>query len=220
MIIAGEFQPGLSVVEELGKIDRFVQDAESYPVVDAESLVEFMAGEQNFSGNSNQYYSVSNSLLNQVLATKKGIPITIAVVYLAIVERLSGAMRAEGISFPGHFLVRIDAGSGEQLIDPFAGQLVSRDECYQILAGLYGREVEPNDRFFNRAGSRQILRRILENLKVIHSQTGDAKGVLTCLDYQLMLYPDDEELLQQQQNLLDHLRENDGSHYDESPRLH
>ncbi len=208
------------MADEIARIDDLVQQAGSFPVKDAESLVEFMAVEQQFTGNSNQYYSVANSLLNQVIESKQGIPITIALVYLAVVERLDNGMTARGISFPGHFLLRVELDGREQLIDPFGGRLVERSECYEILSGLYGQEVEPNERFFNNADSPQILRRVLENLKVIHSQSGDANVVLTCLDYQLMLFPEDDELLQQQQNLLDHLRENEGDHYSESPRLH
>jgi regulator of sirC expression with transglutaminase-like and TPR domain len=88
MIIAGEFQPGLDIQGELGGIDRLVTTAKSFPVVDAHSLVEFLAGKKGFTGNVENYYSLSNSLLNHVLSSKRGIPITLALVYLSLVQKL------------------------------------------------------------------------------------------------------------------------------------
>jgi len=230
MIIAAEFQPGLDIQSELGAIDRLVAEAKSFPVVDAHSLVEFLAIEKNFSGNSENYYSVSNSLLNHVLATKRGIPITLALVYLSVVQKLksefppldtesydtesydtepldSQPLTAWGINFPGHFLVGVSDSKGEHLIDPFKGCLVTREDCYSIITRLYGRHHEPDDRYFERADSRQLLRRILENLKAINLQKADVRNAMVCLDYQLMLYPEAIDLQKQQDKLLKFLRD-------------
>jgi regulator of sirC expression with transglutaminase-like and TPR domain len=108
--------------------------------------------------------------------------------------------------FPGHFLVAVCDGKGEHLVDPFKGCLVTREDCYAIIANLYGRHHKPDDRYFERADSRQLLRRILENLKAINLQKGHAAQAMVCLDYQLMLYPDAVDLLQQQDELLRVLR--------------
>lgn len=215
MIIAGEFQPGLDIQRELEAIDRLVTEAKSFPVVDAHSLVEFLSVKKRFTGNSDNYYSLSNSLLNHVLSSKRGIPITLALVYLAVVQKLkpdtqsleTQPLNAWGINFPGHFLVAVSDDKGEHLVDPFKGCLVSREDCYSIIANLYGRQHEPDDRYFERADSRQLLRRILENLKAINLQSGNAVNAMVCLDYQLMLYPEAVELLQQQDELLKFLRD-------------
>jgi regulator of sirC expression with transglutaminase-like and TPR domain len=215
MIIAGEFQPGLDILSELGAIDVLVTEARSFPVVDAHSLVKFLAVKKGFSGNSENYYSVSNSLLNHVLSSKSGIPITLALVYLSLVQKLKSdiqslgtqSLNAWGVNFPGHFLVAISDCEGEHLVDPFKGCLVTREECYSIIANLYGRHHEPDERYFERADSRQLLRRILENLKAINLQKGHASHAMVCLDYQLMLYPDAVDLLQQQDELLKFLRD-------------
>lgn len=215
MIIAGEFQPGLDIQGELEAIDWLVREARLFPVVDAHSLVKFLAVKMSFSGNSENYYSISNSLLNHVLSSKRGIPITLALVYLAVVQKLENdaqfsdtqSMNAWGINFPGHFLVAVSDSMGEHLVDPFKGCLVTREECYSIIANLYGRHHEPDDRYFERADSRQLLRRILENLKAINLQKGFATNAMVCLDYQLMLYPDAVDLLQQQDELLKFLRD-------------
>jgi regulator of sirC expression with transglutaminase-like and TPR domain len=215
MIIAGEFQPGLDIQGELGAIDQLVTEAKSFPVVDAHSLVEFLAVKKSFTGNVENYYSLSNSLLNQVLSSKRGIPITLALVYLSVVQKLkpdtpsleTEHLNAWGINFPGHFLVAVSDDKGEHLVDPFKGCLVTREECYYIIANLYGRHHEPDDHYFERANSRLLLRRILENLKAINLQKGFATHAMVCLDYQLMLYPDAVDLLQQQDDLLSFLRD-------------
>lgn len=210
MIIAGEFQPGLDIQGELGAIDRLVTTAISFPVVDAHSLVEFLAVKKSFTGNDDNYYSISNSLLNHVLSSKRGIPITLALVYLSVVQKLkpdTQSLNAWGVNFPGHFLVAVCDGKGEHLVDPFKGCLVTREDCYSIITNLYGRHHKPDDRYFEPADSKQLLRRILENLKAINLQKGFATNAMVCLDYQLMLYPDAVDLLQQQDDLLNFLRD-------------
>jgi len=214
MNIAAEFQPGLDIQSELRAINQLATEANSFPVVDAHSLVKFLAIEKSFSGNSENYYAVSNSLLNQVLTTKRGIPITLALVYLSVVQKLkpdTQRLSAWGINFPGHFLVGVSDNMGEHLIDPFAGCLVTREECYSMIASLYGRNPDPDDRYFAPADSKQLLRRILENLKAINLQEGDVRNAMVCLDYQLMLYPEAIELLRQQDELLQFLRNTDQS---------
>ena len=209
MIIAAEFQPGLEFLNELKAIDVLTAEAQTFPVVDAQSLVEFLAVKKGFSGNYENYYSISNSLLNHVLSSKRGIPITLSSVYLSLVQKLNPdtqSLNAWGINFPGHFLIAVSDVEGEHLVDPFKGCLVTKEECYSIIANLYGRHAEPDDRYFKRADNRQLLRRILENLKAINLQQGNASYAMTCLDYQLMLYPEAVELLQQQDELLEFLR--------------
>jgi regulator of sirC expression with transglutaminase-like and TPR domain len=210
MIIAGEFQPGLDIQGELGAIDRLATEAKSFPVVDAHSLLEFLAEKNGFMGNHENYYSISNSLLNHVLSSRRGIPITLALVYLSVVQKLNPdtqPLTAWGVNFPGHFMVAVSDDKGEHLVDPFKGCLVTREDCYSIIANLYGRHHKPDDRYFERTDSRQLLRRILENLKAINLQKGFATHAMVCLDYQLMLYPDAVDLLQQQDDLLSFLRD-------------
>lgn len=214
LIIAGHFQPGLNVNRELKHIDELATKALDWPVVDAETLVDFLAVDQRFRGNREDYYSISNSLLNHVITNRRGIPITLALVYISVVQRLSNhlpSIKAYGINFPAHFLLGVQDQKGEQLIDPFAGKIVSREACYEILANLYGQQPEHDDRYFKAADNRQLLRRILENLKGIYLKKSDSENVIACLDFQLMLYPQDSDLLKQQQQMLAHLRNDTGN---------
>ncbi len=209
LIVAGHFQPGLNVDAELTRIDALATQAIEWPVVDSKTLVDFLANGQGFTGNKHNYHSVANSLLNHVLTTKRGIPITLAIVYITIVKRLQPQVKhlaIRGINFPAHFLLGTTDQYGELLIDPFAGKIVGRDECYDIIANLYGQQPEHDERYFQTADNRQLLRRMLENLKSIHLQKNDHDYVIDCLDFQLMLYPENPELLQQQQELLTQFR--------------
>lgn len=211
LIIAGHFQPGLDVDVELSRIDDLATSAIEWPVVDTKTLIDFLANDKGFTGNKDDYYSIANSLLNHVLSSRRGIPITIAVVYIAVVKRLEPHVQQltiRGINFPAHFLLAVTDQYGEHLIDPFAGKIVSRDECYDIIANLYGEQPEHDERYFKTADNRQLLRRILENIKTIYLKKGDRDNVIDCLDFQLMLYPDNPELLQQQQELLSYFRNN------------
>lgn len=211
LIIAGHFQPGLNVANELIRLDDLATRAVQWPVVDSKTLVDFLAKDQGFTGNKDNYYSITNSLLNHVLTTKRGIPITLALIYIAVVKRLKPHVKdlaIRGINFPAHFLLATTDQYGENLIDPFTGKIISREACYDIIANLYGQQPEHDERYFQTADNRQLLRRLLENLKTIHQQQGDRDNFNDCLDFQLMLYPDNSELLQQQQELLTHIRDN------------
>lgn len=140
-------------------------EAKSFPVVDAYSLVEFLAVKKNFTGNVENYYSLSSSLFNQVLSSKSGIPMSVALVYLSVVQKLNSDAQfletqhldAWGVNFPEHFLAAVSDGEGEHLIDRFKGYLVTIEECYSINAYLYGRHNEPDDRYFERADSSNCL---------------------------------------------------------------
>ncbi len=208
LIIARQFHPGLDIETELAHIDQLATRARQWPVTDAASLLDFIANEEEYSGNTDDYYNLSNSLLNKVIQTKLGIPITLALVYICVVQRLKPhipELDAQGINFPTHFLLSVSDINGEHLIDPFAGKQISKQACYEIISNLYGQQPSADDKYFRKADNRQILRRVLENIKGIYLKSGDIDPAIECLGYQLMLFPGDQDLLLQQQQLLKHL---------------
>lgn len=203
------------MANELTRLDNLATMALEWPVTDSQTLVDFLAAEHGFGGNKDDYYGIANSLLNHVLSTKRGIPITLALIYISIVQRLEPHLphlRVRGINFPAHFLLAVTDQHGEHLIDPFTGKIVSRDACYDIIANLYGQQPEHDDRYFQTADNRQLLRRVLENLKANQLRNDDYKNANVCLDFQLMLYPDNEDLLQQQTEMLIWQRGNNTDH--------
>ena len=129
---------------------------------------EFVFGQLGFVGNREQYDDPRNSLLNDVIARRTGIPITLAVVFIEVARR--AGLHVEGVNFPGHFLLRCPAAPGEDevtsLIDPFhGGALLHDSECASLLRTHAGRDVAVEPEMLRTAGKRDILVRMLLNLK-------------------------------------------------------
>jgi regulator of sirC expression with transglutaminase-like and TPR domain len=153
-----------------------------------ERLNRFLFGEEGFAG-ATEYYDPRNSYLNEVLARRCGIPITLAIVYIAVARRAD--IDARGISFPGHFLVRC-AGREEQIIDAFHGRTITLDDCEARLATALGPGAELRPELHLRdASAREILLRMLANLSRIFAGQGDAERLLACCDRVVLLAPGD-----------------------------
>ena len=133
------------------------------------ALTRYFYEERGFTGDREFYEDPRNSFLNQVLERRAGIPITLAIVLLEIGRRAEVPL--EGVNFPGHFLVRAPAGPGEAdaralLIDPFhGGAIVSERDCQRLLHAHAGLEAELSGEMFATAGKREIMMRMLLNLK-------------------------------------------------------
>ena len=142
---------------------------------------------EGFRGNEEHYYDPRNSFLNEVLDRKTGIPITLCAVYIEVARRLG--IELQGVAFPGHFLVKYAAGERELFLDPFnAGEILTAEDCrdrYRTIAP--GRELDA--RLLEGVSSRQILIRLLNNLKRVYVDAGDDVRALWVIDRLLMLSP-------------------------------
>jgi regulator of sirC expression with transglutaminase-like and TPR domain len=194
ILIAAEEYPDLDLAVVRNALDRLGERA-SDRIADAsadgarvERLNRFLFGEERFAG-ATEYYDPRNSYLNEVLARRCGIPITLALVYIAVARR--AGLDARGISFPGHFLVRC-AGHEEQIIDAFHGRTISQDEIGARLVQALGPHTELRPELHLRdASAREILVRMLGNLQRIFGSTGDAERLLACCDRIVLLMPAD-----------------------------
>src|ERR1700712_2248630 len=140
--IAQDEFPRLDTQSVLGQIDalaarlkrRFPTDAA--PVQRLRLLNRFFFQELGFGGNVNDYYDPHNSYLHRILETRRGIPITLSVLYIELATQIG--LTARGVSFPGHFLVKLRMHTGQQhgevVIDPFTGQSLSGEELTGLLA--------------------------------------------------------------------------------------
>lgn len=174
------------------------------------ALVNHLGSDLGFAGNARDYYSVNNSDLGWVLAQRRGIPITLAIVYIEVGRELGFELR--GVGFPGHFLVGTNPqqhSSDCELIDPFAGKFVTRVECMQILSRMQSPtgetsqvELPVNPELFVPAEPRQIVLRLLENLKQIHLHARATGPVLAALDLQLLVAPESFELRAARESLV------------------
>lgn len=167
--------PHLEPAVHLAELDRL--GAEARGRIDSaaerrgriEALCRFMYGELGFHGDRISYEDPRNSCLNEVLARRAGIPITLAIVLIEVGAR--AGLQLEGVNFPGHFLVRDPGrvhtpGSRDILIDPFhAGIIISRADCLQLLRAHLGEDAALDPAMFATAGKREILLRMLLNLK-------------------------------------------------------
>lgn len=188
-----DVQAVLSEVDALGLRLRQRLPADASAQSKLRSLCRYFYEELGFAGNVNNYYERDNSFIHQVLATRRGIPISLAVVFLELATQLG--LRAQGLAFPGHFLVRISMGNGELILDPFTGQSLSRsrlDEMLQAFRGSTGLQGEvdlPVDLFLQPTPPRDILARMLRNLKEIHRAAQDWTRLLAVQQRLVILLP-------------------------------
>lgn len=165
-------------------------DPEGYARVMA--LNDYLFKELHFVGNDVQYEDPRNSFLNEVLDRRTGIPITLALLYMEVARR--AGLHVEGINFPGHFLLRCPARSGQAysedlIIDAFhGGALLSEDACRELLRRHAGDDAVFESHLYGNATKLQILARMLLNLKRtyvrMHSfpQARDATELLLGVD--------------------------------------
>jgi len=195
LLIAKEEQEGLDVDAYLGLLDEFARAAASHlagckvPAEQIDALNRFLFVEQGFKGNRDNYYDPANSYLNHVLDRRTGIPITLAVVYTEIGQRLG--IPVFGVGFPGHFLVKHVGSDDEILVDPFFGSRLTPEQCEERLRTMYGRTVRLESNMLRPATPKEILVRILRNLKNVYLQREDWIRTLACLDRILLIAPDD-----------------------------
>lgn len=161
------------------------------------AINHFLYKELGFSGNASHYEDPRNSYLNQVFDRRLGIPISLAVVHIAVMHRIG--LPLEGISFPGHFLVRLPVDDGILVLDPFnQGRPVGIEELRErVTPHLDGQP--PSDsqliQILAPATSRAILMRMLRNLQTIYQHQGDFERVARSADRILKLSPDLPEAL-------------------------
>jgi len=202
--IAQDEYPRLDPQAVLAEIDTLADKLKRRIPADAVALQRlrflnrYFFKELGFAGNVNDYYDARNSYLHQVLATRRGIPITLALLYIEFASQIG--LDARGVSFPGHFLVklRMHTGSqqGEVVIDPFTGHSLSREELderlqpYRRQQGLEGDFDVPLGLFLQAAPARDVVARMLRNLKEIHRSAEDWARLLAVQQRLVILLPE------------------------------
>jgi regulator of sirC expression with transglutaminase-like and TPR domain len=152
--------------------------------------------EMNLRGNREDYYDPRNSFLNDVLDRGLGIPITLAIVYMEVAKRVGFTLA--GVGMPGHFLLKHYGLHGEILIDCFnRGDVVSRQDCQNRLDEIYSGEMKMRPEFLHPISRRQILTRMLNNLKTVYLSTRNFRKALMIADFILVIYPRSAEDVKQ-----------------------
>jgi regulator of sirC expression with transglutaminase-like and TPR domain len=203
LMIAQDAYPELDVERYLGEIERMAMRLRGRmpqtlsPEERVAALNEFLFEELGFRGNTEEYYDPRNSYLNEVMDRRTGIPITLSVLYMALGRRVG--LPLEGVSFPGHFLVRLRLRDGILVLDPFAaGAPQSATELRERLQRVIPPGALDNttagelplEQFLEPATNRQILARVLRNLKAIYRETDKPERMLEVLNRMLLVAPD------------------------------
>ncbi len=193
-----DIQAVLAEVESLAETLRQRLPADAPSVHKLHRLNHYFFQELGFSGNLNDYYEPANSHLHQVLHRRRGIPITLALLFIEFAQHIG--LRARGVSFPGHFLVTVNlnqgAQRGEVVVDPFSGRSLTRETLDEMLAPYKRQHLEleqaqiPLEFFLRPASARDILARLLRNLKEIYSTNRDWAALLAVSHRLVVLLPD------------------------------
>ena len=203
LMLAQDIYPDVDIPAYLGRLDdiavaikkRLADDAFAEQKVIA--LNYYLFTEMRFSGNVDDYYDPRNSYLNEVMERRTGIPITLAIVYLEVGKRLG--LNLKGVSFPGHFLVKLAVKRGQLVLDPFTGgEAQSEADLRQRLAQVLpaGKAGQAHlDQYLEAATPRQIVARVLRNLKNIYLQTGKLESALAVMHRMLLVVPESAEEL-------------------------
>jgi regulator of sirC expression with transglutaminase-like and TPR domain len=188
--LAQDEYPDVDVSQVLAQVDR-IQVRLVRRLADVEDELKRLQvlnacffEELGFAGNVNDYYDPDNSFVHMVLRTRRGIPISLAVIWLELAQGLG--LLAEGVNFPGHFLVKVHLTAprqGQVVIDPFTGESLGRDELLeriQSMATPVHRD-RPRDAdemllaHLAPARGRDIIWRMLRNLEEIYRSQGDSR---------------------------------------------
>ena len=172
-------------IEALDRLAARVQAGpERSALTNIAALNKVLFEEENFSGNSEEYDDPRNSFLNDVLEHKKGIPITLSLVYTEVAQRKG--LPLVGVGFPGHFLVKHPGPPSEIVIDPYhRGTVLSHADCAALLEENFGPEAELKSEYFAAATRKQILSRMLNNLKGSYYRRNNYPKVLIMIELAL-----------------------------------
>jgi regulator of sirC expression with transglutaminase-like and TPR domain len=198
--IAQDEYPELDVQQVLGDVDQLLArlrrrlPADAPPLQRLRGLNQFFFRDLGFGGNVNHFYDPDNSYLSVVLRTRRGIPISLAVLWLELAQGMG--LSARGVNFPGHFMVKVNLPRGQVVIDPFTGQSLSREdlaerlEPYKRRNGLVDDFDVPVGLYLQSATPRDILARMLRNLKDIHTTHEDWTRLIQVQDRLIVLLPE------------------------------
>ncbi len=195
LLVAQEQYPQLPVEMYLARLDGLAEEVrgrlgqETAPLIVLEELTRTLYERHHFRGNTEAYYDPRNSFLNDVIDRRRGIPLTLGIVFLEVGWRLG--LSLEGVAFPHHFLVRFRGTGMDLLLDPFhGGEARFEDEAQELLDRVYGGMVRVQPSFLRTASRRDMLIRLLNNLKSIYLNTGDELKALGVVERILLLRPD------------------------------
>lgn len=198
--LAQDEYPQLDVQQVLGEVDQLLArlrrriPSDAVPLQKLRAVNQFFFRDLNFGGNVNNYYDPDNSFVSVVLRSRRGIPISLAVLWIELAHGLG--LAARGVGFPGHFMIKVNLPKGQVVIDPVDGRSLSREELAERLepfrqrTGLLDEQEVPLGLYLQSSPPRDIIARMLRNLKEVHRTQHDWQRLITVLDRLIVLLPD------------------------------
>jgi regulator of sirC expression with transglutaminase-like and TPR domain len=159
-----------------------------------EALAEVIARSYAYRGDSETYDDLQNADLVRVVERRKGLPVALSILYLHVAREQG--WEAEGLAFPGHFLIRVGIDGGRHVVDPFNDGLVrDAQELRALLRQVMGPEAELTPQHFDPVSDRDVLLRLENNIRLRLTSREDWSSVAGSLDRMLAIAPDRPELL-------------------------
>ncbi len=198
--LAQDEYPELDVQAVLGEVDGLLERIRRRLPADAGQLQklrllnQFFFNDLKFGGNLNNFYDPDNSFIHALLRTRRGIPISLALLWMELAQGLGLSVR--GIGFPGHFMVKVNLPMGQAVIDPLNGQSLSREELserlepYRRPSALMEDMETPLGLYLQSAPARDIIARMLHNLKEIYRTQEDWPRMLAVQERLIVLLPE------------------------------
>ena len=195
LIACGEY-PGLDIARYLEHLDAMGCDVRERigpgPMAGVEAMNGYLFEQEGFHGNLEDYYDPRNSFLNEVIDRRMGIPITLSIIYMEVARR--AGLEVYGVGLPGHFLVRAENRGGTLLVDPFhGGAILSESDCQKRLDRVFDGRVRLEPGMLAPCARKDILARMLRNLKAIYVKADDYHRGLRTMDLLLALEPGSAE---------------------------
>ena len=195
LYIAQEDCPALDPEVYVRRLDRMAAEvyaklpAERYPLRVVRTINSYLFDRLKFRGNAENYYDPRNSFLHEVLTCRRGIPITLSLVYLEVARRLQFPM--VGIGMPGHFLIRPDIEGVEFFVDAFnGGDILFIQDCQERLQKIFEQPVALTPEMLAPVSKRTFLTRLLGNLKYVYVNAQQLTAALGVVERLLLLEPD------------------------------
>lgn len=210
LLAAAEEYPGLDPGRERTRIDRLGRELRrrvatlENPFARLDALRVYMFEELGFRGNEDEYYDPRNSFLNEVLDRRTGIPLTLSILYMEIARH--AGFETRGVGLPGHFVVRVDEDGRRILVDPFhRGEVITEEDCRELVRRATGRPSLYRPELLEGVSAREMLGRLLRNLKRIYLARDDHERALGAVERLLLVFPEESTELRDRGFLLAHL---------------
>lgn len=169
LAVSSALRGPLDEIEWIARIDLIAGEC---PTPTAEGVARYLFGEQGYRGDPATYYDWRNSCLDQVIARRRGIPLTLSILMIEVANRLG--VKLVGVGMPAHFLVG-DARESGRYFDPFAGGAeLDVDGARSLFEQVTQGNVPWNDSFLDPTDARSMVIRLLNNLRSIFHRRNDA----------------------------------------------